>query len=102
MEFGIQNCAMVEMRRRRMVDNEGIDLPNCKIIKALEENEGCKYIGILECDKLKSEEMIEILRNEYFRRMKKILKSKLNSGNIISAITSRTVSIIRYGAGIIE
>ena len=34
--------------------------------------------------------------------MKKILKSKLNAGNIIRAINSRAVSIIKYGAGIIK
>ncbi|CAB3979773.1 Hypothetical predicted protein [Paramuricea clavata] len=46
--------------------------------------------------------MKEILRNEYVRRMKKILKSKFNAGNIIKAINARAVSIIRYGAGLIE
>jgi hypothetical protein len=46
--------------------------------------------------------MKEILRNEYVKRMKKILKSKFNAGNIIKAINSRAVSIIRYGAGLIE
>ena len=34
--------------------------------------------------------------------MRNILKSKLNGGNIISAINSRAVSMIRYGAGIIN
>jgi hypothetical protein len=102
MEFGIQKCAMVVMRRGRMVESKGIDLPNEETIKVLEENEEYKYLGILKCDKLKSGEMKEILRNEYFRRMKKILKSKLNAGNIIKAINSRAVSIIRYGAGLIE
>jgi hypothetical protein len=102
MEFVIQKCAMVVMRRGRMVESKGIDLPNGETIKVLEENEGYKYLGILEYDKLKSCEMKEILRNEYFRRMKKILKSKFNAGNIIKAKNSRAVSIIRYGAGLIE
>ena len=51
-----------------MVESKGIDLPNGETIKVLEENEGYKYLGILECDKFKSGEMKEILRNEYFRR----------------------------------
>jgi hypothetical protein len=85
-----------------MVENKCIDLPNGETIKSMEENEGYKYPGILECDKLKSGEMKEILRNEYAKRMKKILKSKLNARNIIKAIDSRAISIIRYGAGLIE
>ena len=46
--------------------------------------------------------MKDILRQEYFRRVKKILISKLNAGNIIQAINSRAVSLIRYGARIID
>ena len=34
--------------------------------------------------------------------MRNILKSKLNGGNIILAINSRVVSIVRYGTGIIS
>ena len=34
--------------------------------------------------------------------MRNTLKSKLNGGNIISAINSRAVSMVRYGAGIIN
>ena len=36
------------------------------------------------------------------RKSEKYTKSKLNGGNIISAINSRAVSIVRYGAGIIS
>ena len=34
--------------------------------------------------------------------MRKILKSKLNGTNSISAINSRVISVVRYGAGIIK
>ena len=51
---------------------------------------------------IKHLEMKELVRKEYFRRVKKILKSKLNGGNTIKAINSRAVSIIRYGAGIVD
>ena len=43
-----------------------------------------------------------MLSKEYFRRIRKILKSSLNAGNTIQAINSRAVSIIRYGAGIVD
>ena len=42
------------------------------------------------------------IKKKYIRRVRNILKSKLNGGNIISAINSRAVSIVRYGAGIIS
>ena len=41
------------------------------------------------------------IKEEYIRKVRNILKSKLNDGNTISAINSRPVSIVRYGPGII-
>ena len=70
-------------------------------MKCIEEGSGYKYFGILEADGIKHEEMKDQATKEYVRRLRTILKSKLNGGNIISAINSRAVSIIRYGAGII-
>ena len=56
----------------------------------------------METDGVKHEEMKGYIKKEYIRRATNILKSKLNGGNIISAINSRAVSIVRYGAGIIS
>ena len=38
---------------------------------------------------------------EYKRRLKLVLRSKLNGKNKISAINTWAVAVIRYGAGII-
>ena len=46
--------------------------------------------------------MREIVRKEYFKRLTKLLKSRLNSGNLFSAINTWAVSVFRYGAGILE
>ena len=46
--------------------------------------------------------MKETVSKEYVRRIRKILASKLNGGNIITAINSWAVSVIRYGAGIVN
>ena len=70
-------------------------------MKNIEEGE-YKYLGILEAAGLKHEEMKDQIKKEYIRRVRNILKSKLNGGNIILAINSRAVSIVRYGAGIIS
>ena len=37
MQFGIQKCAMIEMKRGRMVSSEGIDLPNRETMKSAED-----------------------------------------------------------------
>ena len=102
MEFGISKCAVLIMKRGVLSRSEGIQLPNDELIKNIEEGEGYKYLGILESDGFKNTEMKEKIRKEYLRRIKKILKSKLNSGNVVAAINSRAVAVIRYGAGLIK
>ena len=56
----------------------------------------------MEYDRVKGQEMKDKFRNEYFRRTKLILKSKLNGRNKIMALNTWAVSILRYGAGILK
>ena len=39
---------------------------------------------------------------EYFRRLKKVLKSKLNGGNLVQGVNTWAVSILRYSAAFIS
>ena len=69
-----------------------------KTMKNIEEG-GYKCLGVFEADGVKHEEMKVQIKKDYIRRVRIILKSKLNGGNIIPAINVRAVSIVRYGAG---
>jgi len=53
-------------------------------------------------DKIKENEMKEKTIKEYKRRLRLILKSKLNGKNKITAINTWAVAIFRYGGGIID
>ena len=57
---------------------------------------------ILEVDSVKEGEMKIQCQKEYKRRLKMVLKSKLNGKNKIQAINTWAVAVIRYGAGIIK
>ena len=50
MEFGIEKCAMlvIVIKKGKIVKSVGIELPDGKVIKSLEEGESYKYIGILK------------------------------------------------------
>ena len=89
------------MKRGKVAKREGISMLDGEMIKNIEEG-GYKYLGTLDADGVKHEEVKCQTKKEYIRRVRNILKSKLNGGNIISAINSRAVSIVRYGAGIIS
>ena len=48
MEFGIEKCALVIMKRGKLSSSNGIKLPHDDVIKALNAKEGYKYLGVLE------------------------------------------------------
>ena len=66
---------MLVIEKGKIVKSVGIELPNGKIIKSLQEGESYKYYGILEADKCLGEEMNLKVFKEYFRRLRKVLKS---------------------------
>ena len=100
-EFGLSKCGVLIMKRGKVVESDGLCMPDGTMMRNIEEG-GYKYLGILEADGIKHDEMKEQLKKECIRRVRNVLKSKLNGRNIISAINSRAVSIVRYGAGIIK
>ena len=68
-------------------------------MRALGEEESYKYLGVLEADHVLHEESKERLKKEYIKRVK---KSKLNGGNMVKAINTWALSLMRYSAGIVE
>ena len=62
MEFGVKKCGIAIMKRGKLVESEDINQGNEGSIKAI-DLEGYKYLGILEADKIKENEMKEMLAN---------------------------------------
>ena len=88
MEFGLEKCASLVMKKGKVVVYDGITLPDDKMIKNLQEDESYKYLGVQELDNIKSSEMKERVSKEYKRRVRKVLETKLNGNNIIKAINT--------------
>ena len=88
MQFGIDKCVMLVMKKRKILKSDGIRLPNDTVIKSLEEGEGYKDLGALEADEVMVNEMKDKVKKEYCRRVSKVLETKLYSGNVFKAITS--------------
>ena len=101
MEFGTKKYGVIIMNRGKVKSTDRIELPSGEKVRKIEADE-YKYLGILEYDKVKKQEMKDKFRNEYFRRENLILKSKLNGRNKIMALNTRVVSILRYGNGIFK
>ena len=73
----------------------------CFYQKEIEEG-AYKYLGVLESDMILEKEMKQRLKDEFFRRVRLLVRSKLYGGNMVKGINAWAVSVIRYTAGIIE
>lgn len=90
MEFGLKKCGLLVLKRGKVVKMDGVTLPDGQARKQIDED-GYRYLGILELNSVKERERKMQLQREYKRRL--MLKSKLNT---------RAVAVMRYGAGIIK
>ena len=102
MEFGIEKYAMLVMEKRKIVKSGGIELPDGKVIKSLQEGESYKYLGILEGDKFLEEKMKLNVSKKYIRRLRKVLKSKLNGRNLVRGVNTCAVSLLRYSTAFVS
>ena len=89
------------MEKGKIVKSVGIELPDGKVIKSLQEGESYKYLGILEADKFLDEKMKLNISKEYIR-LRKVLKSKLNGRNLVCGANTWAVSLIRYSAALVS
>ena len=85
MQFGIDKCAVMVMK-------------SGKIVKSIKERQSYKYVGVPEADEVMVNEMKDKVKKEYYRRVRKVLETKLNSGNDFKAINTWKVSVVRYSA----
>ena len=76
MEFGIDKCATIVLKRGKLVKSDGIKLPDEKEVKSLNEGDGYKYLGVTEADEIKKKKMKEKVGKEYKRRIRKIFGNK--------------------------
>ena len=102
MEFGIEKCFMPVMKSCKRHMTEGIELPNQEKLRTLGEKENYKYLGILETDTIKQQEMKEKIKKEYLRRTRKLLETKLYSRNHIKWINTWAVPLVRFSGGFLK
>ena len=101
MDFGLKKCEVVIPKKGKLSKFDGIHLPNQEIIKEVDEN-GYTYLEILDLDEVKEHKMKIKVTAEYKRRLKLILKSKLNGKNKIQAVNTWVVALLRCRAQIIN
>ena len=100
MEFGMEKCAMLETEKEKILKSVGIELPDGKVIKSLQEGESYKYLGILDADRFLEDE-VECFEGIYLKD-RKVLMSKLNGGNLVHGVNTWAVFLLRYSAAFVS
>ena len=102
MEFGLSKCAVMSIKRGKIVNSGDMELSDGTRIHHLRTEESYKYLGMLEADSIKQEQMKKKTKQEYLKRVRQVLKSDLNAGNSVHAINVWAVSAFRYSAGVLD
>jgi len=102
MEFGLEKCAKIAFKRGKLVHSQNLAIDINREIQEVEQGETYKYLGIEESEGVQHQQMKEILKQEYNRRLRMILKSELNARNKITAIGALAVPVLRYSSGVIN
>ena len=96
MSFGNGKCKKLTIQRGKIVRMENIQLDNGEELKSLELNQQYKYLGFREnltIDKTTK----SAFKNEYFKRLKMILRSELSSKHTFKAINLYAIPALSYG-----
>jgi hypothetical protein len=101
MSFGIDKCKTQSICRGHYEHLEYITKEG-EIIKHLNKGEFYKYLGINQSNHIKHSIIKENLEKQFYLRIKSILKSKLNSNNLIKAINTYAVPLLTYSFGVIK
>ena len=101
MEFGMSKCAMLSVVKGKRKPGEGLELPSGDVMKDVDQD-GYKYLGVLQKDSLMCSEMKKKVKTEYSRRLGCLLKSELYAGNLIAGINAWAIGVVRYTAGVLD
>ena len=90
------------MKRGKVLKSDGISLPDGWAMKSLSEGRCYRLLGVLQANEFKQKEVKEKVTKEYKRQVRKLLETKLNGGNLIRAINTWAIPVIRYSAPFLD
>ena len=95
-EFGIEYCAMLIIKKGWRETMERIELPNQESIRILEEKKNIWKVVF------KQTEMKEKVRSKYLRKTRKLLETRLCSRNIFKGINPWAAPLVKYSGLFLE
>ncbi|XP_044760812.1 uncharacterized protein LOC123318260 [Coccinella septempunctata] len=102
MSLGLEKCAVVEVKRGKLVRQQNIKLGDGREIRSLGVEDSYKYLGIQQTYEIRQQENKRETESELLRRTRKILGTQLSAKNIITAINMWAVPAFTYTAGVLS
>src|SRR5215469_14863296 len=102
MNFGLEKCARICIKRGRVQSKMHIGSIFENDIKELDPKKAYKYLGIEENFDIQHKNEKEKLKKEYLRRLRLVLRTDLSAKNKIHATGSLAVPVLRYSFGIVN
>lgn len=87
---------------RGKIQDHGFQLKNGQLIKAMLADETYKYLGVKQARCVDHATVKNELSTEFAGRIRQVLKTSLNSRNIIKAINTYAVPVLGYSFGVIK
>ena len=103
MSFGVDKCKKLTIQRGKIVHMENIQLDNGEELRT-KITEIKRTIQILRIwrNLIIDKTTKSALKNEYFKRLKMILKSELSSKHTFEAINSYAIPALSYGFPVLD
>lgn len=98
MDFGMDKCAEIHIRKGKIAE-----LPNEEVLfHQLTSDESYHYLGIQQNKRIDHTRLKKEFKIKYKSRLTKLLNTKLNAKNLITAINTYAVPILTYSFGILK
>jgi hypothetical protein len=101
MDFGIDKCAVLEVKKGKIEKSKAIKTLANKEINCLDKTSEYKYLGFSQCLDLTSNAKTNI-KEKYLNRVKTVLKSELLAKNKIKAVNTWAIPLLMYSFGILN
>ncbi|XP_022814502.1 uncharacterized protein LOC111348202 [Spodoptera litura] len=102
MEFGVDKCAVLHVKRGEIVESDGTQNSDSTSFRPLSSTETYKYLGMSEALGIDVTVMKQSLRERFFGRLKKVLNSLLSGGNKVRAYNGWVMPVLMYSFGILK
>ena len=102
MKFGFDKCKVLNIVRGKIKKCGNIDLDKDNSIEEMESGEVYKYLGVLESNNIKHSEMKGVTTEKFKKKLKQVLKTELNSKNVMTAINEYVTPVITYTFGVVN